>query len=148
LDEVGVVGVLERAAAYLEAHGLKSGSFGRPGQAVCVDSALAIGLGVEPSRIGKGVFFRIRTTPEMRLLAEVVLGSQLLEMLPAPDAPTWMRRRARPRWLSARQALVEIARWSDAPGRTARQAADALRAAARRMAVEAPAVNEQIAVAA
>jgi hypothetical protein len=148
LDEVRIGEVLERAAAYLERHGLRSGGFGRPGGAVCVDSALAIAIGIEPSRLGVGVFFRPRTTPEMRLVAEVVLGSRLLEMLPTPDLPAWQRRKARPRWPGARQALAELARWSDAPGRTARQAAEALRAAALRIAVEAPMAVEPAALAA
>jgi hypothetical protein len=129
----GLREVLERAAGYIERHGLKSGSFGRPGGAVCVDSALALALGFTPGELGFGFLFRPRTTPAMRRVAEIVLEARLLEMLPVPDAPSWMRRKPRRPVLGVRDVLVELARWSDAPGRSANQAADALRAAAQQL---------------
>ena len=102
-----------------------------------MEGALAIALGVEPRRLGLGPFFWPGLNPEMALVAEVVVRAGLLDILPVPDAPTWARRRPRPVRLTARHALIELALWSDAPGRTASQAAHALRAAAKKLDVRA-----------
>ena len=96
-----------------------------------MNAAIAIGLGFDPIHLGIGPFFRPGSTDQGRRVAEVVVQSGLLDMLPPPGAEVW-RRRGRPDNLSPRQALVEVARWSDAPGRTAEQAIRALRSAAFR----------------
>jgi hypothetical protein len=133
VDRLAISTVLERAADYIDAHGLRSGGFGRPGQPVCLNGAIAIGLGFDPIRVGWGPLFRPGTCDEALRIAEVVLASGLLDMLPPPAAESWERRRDRPTGLRGRQALVEVARWTDAPGRTTEQAVRALRRAAARL---------------
>jgi hypothetical protein len=133
MDRPRISTVLLHAAGYIDAHGLRTGGFGRPGRRVCVNSAIAIGLGVEPDELGWGRFFRPGTSEGALAVAEVVLESGLLDMLPPPLTEAWKRRRGRASKLSPRQALVEVARWVDAPGRTAEQAVRALRSAALRL---------------
>ena len=131
MDRREISTVLERAAYHIDAHGLKSGGFGDKNGPVCVNAAIAVALGIAPSRLGWWRFFRAGTNVEMRLVAEVVVRSRLLDSLPPPAVPAWSRRRGRRQALTAREVLLEVARWSDAPGRTATQAAGALRARAR-----------------
>ena len=133
MDRFRVSAALERAADYIDSHGLRSGGFGRPGRPACVNAAIAIGLNLDPVLLGLGPFFRPGTSDESERVAEVVLASGLLEMLPPPGTESWQRRRARPARMSSHRALVEVARWSDSPGRTAEQAVRALRSAAFRM---------------
>jgi hypothetical protein len=130
MDRLELATALHRAADYIDARGLRSGGFGKPGRPVCVNSAIAIGLGIDPGALGWGPFFRLRMGDRAERVAAVVLESGLLDLLPPPRAEPWERRRERPAVLSARQALVEVARWTDAPGRTAEQAVRALRRAA------------------
>lgn len=132
MEEVQLSTVLLRAADYIDAHGLRRGGFGRPGRPVCVNSAIAIGLGVEPSCLGWGPFFRRRPGEESLKVAEVVLKTGLLDLLP-PAGDSWERRRGRSPVLNGRQALAEVARWADAPGRTREHAVRALRRAAFRL---------------
>jgi len=130
VDRLEISSALQRAADYIDAHGLNSGGFGDSGGPVCVNAAIAIGVGAAPSTLGRWVFFRRGLTAEARLVAEVIVRSRLLEILPPPASPAWVRRRARPSQLDERAVLAEVARWSDAPGRTGPQAVGALRARA------------------
>src|SRR5438045_2032291 len=133
MDRPAIRTALESAAAYLDEHGLKAVGFGKEGGPVCMIGALAVALGLDPRRLGLGPFFKAGLTPKAAHVAEVVIRGRLLHLLPVPEPATWDRRRPRPELMSAGRALRELARWSDAPGRTAQQAAYALRAAAARL---------------
>src|SRR5207247_5979558 len=96
MDRFRISSALERAADYIDAHGLRSGGFGGPGGAACMNTAIAIGLKVDPATLGRGPFFRPGLGAEAERVAEVVLGSGLLDMLPPPAAESWERRPRRP----------------------------------------------------
>jgi hypothetical protein len=132
VPELELRNALLHAADYIDAHGLQSGGFGRPGRPVCLNSAIAIGLGLDPCRLGWGPFFRRGTSAESLKVAEVVLESGLLHLLP-PAVDSWQPRRGRPAAMSTREVLAQVARWSDARGRSTEQAVRALRRAAFRL---------------
>jgi len=130
MQDLDLAAVINRAADYLDAHGLKSGSWGTPGGPVCMNAALAIALDRDPSALGRMWFVNPVSNATLREVGALILESSLLDELPVPEAPPGSRRRARPSVMDARRAVVELAAWSDAPGRTAASAAAALRARA------------------
>ena len=147
MQEFYLAAVLNRAADYLDAHGLKSGSWGTPGGPVCMNAALAIALDRDPAALGRMWFVNPVSNPTLREVGAVIVESGLLGELPVPDAPQGTRRRSRPSVMDARRAVVELAAWSDAPGRTAASASAALRARAVSLfPVAAPAQRERQAV--
>jgi hypothetical protein len=130
MQDIDLAAILNRAADYLDAHGLKSGSWGTPGGPVCMNAALAIALDRDPAALGRMWFVNPVSNSTLREVGTVVLDSGLLEDLPVPAAPQGTRRRSRPSVMDARRAVVELAAWSDAPGRSAATASAALRARA------------------
>ncbi|HEX6349334.1 MAG TPA: hypothetical protein VF160_08080 [Candidatus Dormibacteraeota bacterium] len=130
MQYLALAAVLNRAADYLDAHGLRSGSWGSPGGAVCMDAALAIALDRDPAALGRMWFVNPVSNPTLREVGEVILASGILDQLPVPAAEPGARRRLRPAVMDARRAVIELAAWSDAPGRTAATASAALRAQA------------------
>ena len=130
MDKLELAAVLNRAADYLDAYGLKSGSWGAPGGPVCMNSALAIALDRDPRALGRMWFFDRGSNQTTHLVGTVILESGLLAQLPVPQAAPGMPRRSRPAEMDVRRAVLELAGWSDVPGRTAGFAAAALRAQA------------------
>ena len=130
MQKIELAAILNRAADYMDAHGLKSASWGRPGGPVCMNAALAIALDRHPGALGRMWFVSPVSNPTLREVGNVVLESGLLEELPVPAGPQGARRRTRPSVMDARRAVVELAAWSDVPGRTAATASAALRARA------------------
>jgi hypothetical protein len=127
MEKIELAAVLNRAADYLDAHGLRSGSWGSPGGPACMNAALAIALDRHPDALGRMCFFNPRANPTTDAVGAVILESGLLEILPVPQAEPGSVRRVRPPGIGARRAVLELARWSDVPGRTATAAAGALR---------------------
>jgi hypothetical protein len=130
MEKLELAAVLNRAADYLDSHGLRSGSWGAPGGPVCMNSALAIALDRDPAALGTMWFFARGTNPTTSEVGRVILESGLLEQLPVPQGAPGERRRSRPTRIDVRAAVLELAAWSDVPGRTAGFAAAALRAQA------------------
>ena len=127
MDNIALAAVLNGAADYLDAHGLRSGSWGSPGGPVCMNAALAIALDHSPGALGRLFFFNPRANATTAAVGTVSLESGLLESLPVPQAPPGVGRRVRLADMEPRQAVVELAEWSDVPGRSAGFAAAALR---------------------
>lgn len=121
---------LRRAAALIQTSGLKRNGWGGPGGAVCLNTALALALGLDSDRLGRFGFHAIRRNPVTQRVGELVIATGLLERLPVPQAPTWGSRRPRPASLTPAQAVAELARWNDVPGRTAELASGVLLAQA------------------
>ena len=130
MEKLELAAVLNRAADYLDAHGLKSGSWGAPGGPVCINSALAIALDRHPAALGRLWFFARGSNQTTRQVGAVIRESGLLDTLPVPQGAPGSRRRSRPARLDDRGAVLGLAAWSDVPGRTAGFAAGALRAQA------------------
>jgi hypothetical protein len=130
MEKLELAAILNRAADYLDAHGLRSGSWGAPGGPVCMNSALAIALDRHPAALGRLWFFAPGSNLTTRQVGAVILESGLLAQLPVPQGAPGSRRRSRPARLDERGAVLELAAWSDVPGRTAGVAAGALRAQA------------------
>lgn len=127
MEKIELAAVLNRAADYLDAHGLRSGSWGFPGGPACMNAALAIALDRNPAALGRMCFFNPRANPTTDAVGEVILESGLLEVLPVPQAEPGAVRRTRRAGIGPRRAVIELAAWSDVPGRTAAAAAGALR---------------------
>lgn len=90
-------------------------------------TALALAMGADPRRLGRFGFHAARSNEVVDAVGGLILSSGLMEMLPVPDGRPGARRRQRPEVISARRAVIELACWSDAPGRTAAFAAEVLR---------------------
>lgn len=123
MTPLALAAALNHAADYLDAHGLRRHGWGRPGQAVCMNAALAIALDRDPrdlSRFG----FQARDGATVDAVGGVILESGLLDRLPP------VNRGDRRGTLTPAGAVREVARWSDAVGRDAGYAASALRRAA------------------
>lgn len=103
--------VLRFAATYMEEHGRGRGWFGKPGAALCPAAALAVAVGINPQRIGRGWFFGASNQEQTRV-GEIILRSGLLDCLPVPANP-FGRRDPRPLAMTPRRALLELATWSD-----------------------------------
>ena len=121
---------LRRAAALIQSSGLKRNGWGGGGGAVCVNTALALALGLDSARLGRFGFHAIRPNPVTQRVGELVLATGLLDRLPVPQAASWGARRPRPRALTPARAVAEVARWNDVPGRTAELASGVLLAQA------------------
>ena len=130
MENIALAAVLNRAADYLDAHGLRSGSWGLPGGPVCMNAALAIALDRDPGALGRLFFFNPRANATTAAVGQVILDSGLLDSLPVPQGPPGVGRRLRPAGMVPRQAVAELAEWSDVPGRRAGFAAAALRSRA------------------
>lgn len=127
MEKIELAAVLNRAADYLDSHGLRSGSWGSRGGPLCMNAALAIALDRDPAALGRLWFFNPRANPTTEAVGAAILESGLLETLPVPQAEPGAARRVRGVGMGARQAVVELAEWSDVPGRSAASAAGALR---------------------
>jgi len=130
MEKLELAAVLNRAADYLDAYGLKSGSWGAPGGPVCMNSALAIALDRNPRALGRMWFIDRSTNQTTNEVGAVILESGLLAQLPVPQAAPGRPRRSRPAGMDVRRAVLELAAWSDVPGRTTGFASAALRAQA------------------
>ena len=104
--------ILSFAATYMEENGRARFSFGgRPGGRLCAAAAIALALGCNPRRLGRGWFF-LPTSDVHRAVGTVILRTDLLSGLPVPQPPH-CRRKLRPAKLSPYRAVKELARWSD-----------------------------------
>jgi hypothetical protein len=103
--------ILAFAATYMEEHGRARFSFGaRPGQPLCPAAAIALALGCNPRRLGRGWLF-LPANEVHHAVGSVILRSGLLSRLPVPGANG--RRKLRPATISPYRAVRELARWSD-----------------------------------
>jgi hypothetical protein len=103
--------ILAFAATYMEEHGRARFSFGaRPGQPLCPAAAIALALGCNPRRLGRGWLF-LPANEVHHAVGSVILRSGLLARLPVPGANG--RRKLRPAAISPYRAVRELARWSD-----------------------------------
>jgi hypothetical protein len=121
---------LRRAAALIQSSGLRRNGWGGDGAAVCLNTALALALGLDSARLGRFGFHAIRPNPVTRRVGELIIATGLLDRLPVPQAPSWGVRRPRPASCSPARAVAELARWNDVPGRTAELASGVLLAQA------------------
>ena len=104
--------ILAFAATYLEERGRARFTFGgKAGQPLCPAAAIALALGFNPRRIGRGWFFSIPNEGH-RSVGTVILRTGLLNKLPVPENP-YGRRKPRPACMSPYRAVKELARWSD-----------------------------------
>ena len=104
--------ILSFAATYMEEHGRARFSFGgRPGQPLCPAAAIALALGFNPRRLGRGWLF-LPVSEVHRVVVTVILRTGLLNSLPVPKSPR-SRRKLRPANMSPYRAVKELARWSD-----------------------------------
>ena len=117
---------LNRAADYLDSHGLRRYGWGTPGRSVCMNAALAIALDRDPAELSC-IGFQRRHGATVEAVGRLVLESGLLDRLPP------VRRGDRAGVLTPVLAVRELARWSDAVGRDGAYAASALRRAAVRL---------------
>ena len=92
-----------------------------------MNTALAIVLGLDHNRLGRFGFHSARSNEVVEAIGSLILETRLLDLLPVPDGAAGAPRRQRPALMSRRRAVIELARWSDAPGRTAALAAEVLR---------------------
>ena len=125
--------VLRRAAALIERGGLRRHGWGRPGAALCLNTALAAALGLDSRRLGRFGFYALLSNDVTAAVGTLIKSSGLLDRLPVPQTSSWQTRRVRPQALSAGRAVEELARWNDAPGRDAELAVEVLRAQAGRL---------------
>ena len=104
--------ILGFAATYMEEHGRARFRFGgKAGHPACPVAAIALALGYEPQRIGRGWFFSLPNQVH-RAVGSVILRTGLLNDLPVP-AQVCGRRTLRPGAMSPFRAVQELARWSD-----------------------------------
>jgi len=104
--------ILAFAATYLEERGRARFTFGgKAGGPLCPAAAIALALGFNPRRIGRGWFFSIPNEVH-RSVGTLILRTGLLNNLPVPENP-YGRRKLRPARMSPYRAVKELARWSD-----------------------------------
>ena len=125
--------VLRRAAALIDRGGLRRNGWGRPGAALCLNTALAAALGLDSRRLGRFGFYSFGSNDVTEAVGTLIRDSGLLDHLPVPQTSSWQTRRVRPQALSAGRAVQELARWNDVPGRGADLAVEVLRAQAGRL---------------
>lgn len=124
---------LRLAADLIERGGLRRNGWGRPGASLCLNTALAAGLGLDSRRLGRFGFHAIRSNEVVEAVGRLIVDSGLLALLPVPQAAAWQTRRLRPERPAPGRAVYELARWNDVPGRDAALAAQVLRIQAGRL---------------